>query len=147
MTMTKAAVVLGFLLLAAVAAPLRGPCDLKLVEKKTWCPKCLAYVPRGDVRGGSCPKDRARVETHDICVKQIYVAKCHSTTTGLKPVVCCGVTYDKPTDDVARVVWTCAGCPEKSYARDFKHPDICSGRKVTKSCEKSGTAPHSSLGK
>ena len=142
--------VLALALLAAPAGPvegLRGPCDLKSLEKKTWCPTCVMYVPRADVKAGACPKDKSRVETHDVCVKTIYVAKCHPTTTGLKPVTCCGVLYDKGTDDLAKVVWICEGCKEKSTQRDFKHPETCANKKVTKACEKSGTAPHSSIGK
>lgn len=139
--------VLALVLLGAPAVALRGPCDMKGVEKKTWCPTCLAYVPRADVKGGACPKDKARVETHDVCVKSVYMAKCHPTTIGLKPVTCCGVVYDKGTDDLARIFWVCAGCKEKSALRDFKHPDTCPGVKVAKTCEKSGTSPHSSIGK
>jgi hypothetical protein len=139
--------VAAFVLLVAPVASLRGPCDLKGVEKKTWCPTCAAYVPRADVKAGSCPKDKARVETRDVCVKTIYVAKCHPTTTGLKPVTCCGVLYDKGSEDLARVVWVCQGCKEKAFLRDFKHPDTCPDKKAVRACEKSGTSPHSSIGK
>lgn len=144
--MTKIAAALVF---AAVLAPaaLRGPCDLKLLEKKAWCGTCVAYVPRSQVKAGACPKDKGRVDIVDVCVKTFYVAACHPTTTGLKPLSCCGVTYDKPTEDLAKVFWTCAGCNEKSKIRDFKHPDTCTSRKVAKACEKSGTAPHSAVGK
>lgn len=138
---------LACVLLAAPALTPRGPCDMKGVEKKTWCPTCVAYVPRADVKGGVCPKDKKAVQTHDVCVKTIYVAKCHSSTTGLKPVSCCGVLYDKGTDDLARIQWVCATCKEKSFIRDFKHPDTCAEKKVAKACEKSGTSPHSSIGK
>ncbi|HEX7896150.1 MAG TPA: hypothetical protein VF950_00115 [Planctomycetota bacterium] len=138
---------LALVLLGAPAAALRGPCDLKAVEKKTWCPTCVMYVPRADVKGGACPKDKAKVETQDVCVKQVYVAKCHPTTIGLKPVTCCGILYDKGTDDLAKVYWLCEGCKEKAYLRDFRHPDTCPNRKVIKTCEKSGTSPHSTIGK
>ena len=140
--------ILAIVLLAAPAvAPLRGPCDLKGVEKKTWCPTCVMYVPRADVKAGACPKDKSRVETQDVCVKQIYVAKCHPTTTGLKPVTCCGNVYDKGSEDLAKVVWVCEGCKEKSTQREFKHPESCPNKKVAKTCEKSGTSPHSTIGK
>ena len=144
--MTKIAAVLAFAAALAPAA-LRGPCDVKVTERKTWCEKCVAFIPRADVRGGACPKDKASVKQVDVCVKNLYVAKCHPTTTGLKPVVCCGITYDKGTEDVAKVFWQCDGCKEKAAVRDFKHLDSCPGKKVVKTCEKSGTAPHSSFGK
>lgn len=144
--MTKLAAVLMFLGALAPAA-LRGPCDLKVTERKTWCDKCSAFIPRADVKGGACPKDKATVKQVEVCVKTIYVAKCHPTTTGLKPVVCCGNTYDKGTEDVAKIFWACATCQEKATIRDFKHPDSCASKKVVKTCEKSGTSPHSAVGK
>lgn len=150
--MTKLAAALA---LAVAALPpalsrvegLRAPCDMKSTEKKTWCGTCVAYVPRADVKGGACPKDKSRVETHDVCVKTIYAAKCHPTTTGLKPVTCCGVTYDKGSDDLARIFYVCSTCKEKSAIRDYKHPPACTEVKVTRACEKSGVAPHSTIGK
>jgi len=144
--MTKAVAVLLFLGALAPAA-LRGPCDLKVTERKSWCDKCASFIPRADVKGGACPKDKANVKQVDVCVKNIYVAKCHPTTTGLKPVVCCGITYDKGSEDLAKVFWVCATCEEKSTIRDFKHPDSCAKAKVAKTCEKSGTAPHAAAGK
>lgn len=146
--MTKIVAALGFAVLALSSVEgLRGPCDLKLLEKKAWCGTCVAYVPRAQVKAGVCPKDKERVDILDVCVKTFYVAACHPTTTGLKPLSCCGVTYDKPTEDLAKVFWNCEGCKEKSKIRDFKHPDTCTARKVVKACEKSGTAPHSAVGK
>jgi hypothetical protein len=144
--MSKLAAVL-FVLASLAPAALRGPCDVKVTERKTWCPKCSAFVPRADVKGGACPKDKASVNQIEVCVKSVYVAKCHPTTTGLKPVVCCGITYDKAVEDIAKVVWVCAGCPEKSFSRDYKHADSCANRKVSKACEKSGTSPHGTAGK
>ncbi len=142
---------IGKLALAALLAlpllPLRGPCDLKGAEKKAWCTTCLAYIPRGEVKASACPKDKGRVEIVDVCVKNLYVARCHPTTSGLKPVSCCGVTYDKPTEDIAKIMWVCSTCKEKSLQRELKHADSCTEKKVVKSCEKSGTAPHSSIGK
>ncbi len=135
------------LLLALPLLPLRGPCDLKGVEKKAWCTTCLAFIPRADVKAGACPKDKGKVEVVDVCVKHIYVARCHPTTSGLKPVACCGVTYDKPTEDVAKILWACATCKEKGATRDLKHAEACAEKKVAKTCEKSGTSPHSSIGK
>lgn len=125
----------------------RAPCDLKTVEKKAWCGTCNAYVPRADVKAGACPKDKARVDIVDVCVKQLYVAKCHPTTAGVKPVSCCGLTYDKPTDDYSRVLWTCSTCKEKGPARELKHAESCADKKTVKTCEKSGAAPHFSFGK
>lgn len=136
------------LALAALApAALKGPCDIKVTERKTWCEKCNAYIPRADVKGGACPKDKAAVKQVEVCVKSLYVAKCHPTTTGLKPVVCCGVTYDKAVEDVAKTFYGCAGCMEKGPTRDFKHAEACANKKVAKTCEKSGSSPHSTVGK
>ena len=136
------------LLLALPVVPLRGPCDLKTVEKKAWCATCLAYIPRAEVKASTCPKDKGKVEIVDVCVKNMYVARCHPTTSGLKPIACCGVTYDKPTELTARVFWACETCKEKGANREaVKHPESCAEKKVVKTCEKSGTAPHSSIGK
>jgi hypothetical protein len=141
---------LKLLLAAALLAPLalRGPCDLKTSEKKAWCGTCAAFVPRADVKAGACPKDKARVDVVDVCVKPIFIAKCHPTTQGLKPVSCCGTTYDKPTEDFAKIHWVCTTCKEKGPNRDaLKHLEACADKKAVKTCEKSGSVPHVSFGK
>ncbi len=131
-------------LVAFVSAPLRGPCDLKTVVKKTWCPTCAKYVEKADTKGGACLKDKAKVENHDVCVKQVYVARCHPDRSSPKPVSCCGNLYDKPVEELAKVVW---GCPECKAAAPtlstVKHAPTCPpGKSPKKTCERSGTGQH-----
>lgn len=141
------AAVLLFAGAVASATSFRAPCDMKGADKKAWCGSCAAYIPRGEVKASTCPKDKGRVEIIDVCVKNLYVAKCHPTTSGLKPLTCCGVLYDKPTEDLAKIFWLCSGCKEKGANRELRHLDSCTDRKAVKTCEKSGTAPHSTVGK
>ena len=144
--MTRFLAALLLFALVPPAEPLRGPCDMKSTEKKPWCPTCSAYLPRGDVKVGSCPKDKSRVETHTVCVKSIYVPACHPDKKGLSPVKCCGVLHDKPTPDEARILYRCAGCEEQAFnLPDVKHKETCTSKNAKKQCEKSGTAPHSTL--
>ena len=133
-------------LVAAAPAPARrGPCDLKSTVKKAWCDTCSAYLSRADVKAGSCPKDKKRVEVREICIKPTYVALCHPNKTGLSPVKCCGTTYDKPVDDEAPVVFKCDGCMQSAFTINVKHAEGCGSRKAKKTCEKSGTAPHATF--
>ena len=121
----------------------RGPCDLKTVEKKLWCPKCVAYVDKKETKGGECVKDKAKTESHDVCIKQVYVARCHPDRSSAKPVSCCGNTYDKPTDELARILYACAECMEKAPTSGaVKHPETCKSKAAKKTCEKSGTGQH-----
>jgi hypothetical protein len=145
--MTRIALALAALCaLGTAAEPLRGPCDMKSTEKKTFCPSCAAYVPRGDVKGGSCPKDKTRVETHDICIKSMYVPPCHPDKKALSPVKCCGVLHDKPSPDEARIFFKCDECMEQAFtAGGVKHKETCVAKRTKKTCEKSGMAPHSTL--
>jgi len=119
---------------------------MKTSEKKTFCPTCAAYVPRGDVKAGSCPKDKSRVETHDVCIKQMYVPACHPDKKAISPVKCCGVLHDKPSPDSARISFKCEECMELAFsALALKHKETCVSKKSKKLCEKSGMAPHSTL--
>jgi hypothetical protein len=137
-------------LAAAVALGLafssfRGPCDLKTVEKKVYCPKCVAYVDKKDTKSGECVKDKAKTETVEVCIKQVYVARCHPDKTGSKPVSCCGNTYDKPTEELSRVIYACSDCMEKGATSGaVKHTEACKNKIAKKSCEKSGTGQHMS---
>lgn len=140
--MAKLLAVLSFAALLAAAPARRGPCDLKDTVKKAWCPSCAAYLSRADVKAGSCPKDKTRVETRELCLKKMYIALCHPNKTGLSPVRCCGTTYDKPTDDESPVVFKCEECMQSAFTLKVVHADGCASKKAVKTCEKSGTAPH-----
>ena len=132
------------LVLALAFASSRGPCDLKTVEKKVYCPKCVKYVDKKDTKGGECVKDKAKTENHDVCIKQVYVARCHPDKTGAKPVSCCGNTYDKPTEELARIIYVCGECMEKGPSTGaVKHTEACKAKIAKKTCEKSGTGQHS----
>lgn len=143
--MAKIAAILSLAAALSAAPSLRGPCDVKTVVKKAWCPTCAAYLNRGDIRAGSCPKDKTRVENREICVKPIYTALCHPNKTGLSPIKCCGQNYDKPTDDESPVIFKCDECMKSAFSISVKHEPTCGSRKAKKTCEKSGTSPHSSL--
>jgi len=143
--MAKLAALLSVAALLGAAPVLRGDCDLKSTVKKAWCPTCAAYLSRADVKAGSCPKDKTRVQTRELCVKAMYTALCHPQKTGLTPVKCCGTTYDKPTDDESPVIYKCGECMESGSTVNVTHASTCVSRKAKKTCEKSGTAPHATF--
>ena len=143
--MAKLLALLSLATALAAAPALRGPCDLKNTVKKAWCPTCSAYLSRADVKAGSCPKDKTRVETRELCVKSTYIALCHPNKTGLSPVKCCGTTYDKPTDEEAPVIYKCDECMQSSLTTHVKHEESCVSKNAKKTCEKSGTAPHATF--
>jgi hypothetical protein len=134
--------------LAAIAAlafsSARGPCDLKTIEKRTWCPKCVKYVEKADLKGEECVKDKAKVEKHEVCIKKVYVARCHPDRASDKPVSCCGVTYDKASEQLSKVIWACPACAQKGATlAGVKHADTCTSKTPKKTCELSGTGQHS----
>lgn len=142
--MSRLAALLPVVALSLAFASARGPCDVKTVEKRTWCPKCAKYVEKADVKGGECIKDKTKTENHEVCIKQVYVARCHPDRTSNKPVSCCGVTYDKPTEQLSRVIWACPTCMQKAPTLGaVKHLDTCTSKTPKKSCELSGTGQHS----
>lgn len=141
--MSRLAVLVPLVALSLAFAPLRGPCDLKNVEKRIWCPKCVKYVEKAETKGGECVKDKAKTENHDVCIKQVYVARCHPDRASNKPVSCCGNTYDKPVDQLSRVIFACGECMQKGPTLvAVKHPETCKSRNPKKSCELSGTGQH-----
>ncbi len=134
------------LVLSLAFASARGPCDLKTVQKKVWCPTCAKYVDKKETKSGKCLKDKAKTENQDVCVKQVYVARCHPDRTGSKPVSCCGNTYDKPTEELSRVLFACPDCAQKAPTSGaVKHAEACKNKIAKKTCEKSGTGQHISV--
>lgn len=130
--------------LSLAFASARGPCDLKTLEKKLWCPKCVKYVEKKDTKGGECVKDKAKTENVEVCIKQVYVARCHPDKTSNKPVSCCGNLYDKPTEELSRVIYACPACMQKAPTLGaVKHTDTCANKVPKKTCELSGTGQHS----
>ena len=142
--MRRLLVLIPVLALSLAFASARGPCDLKTVEKRTWCPKCVKYVDKADVKSGECVKDKAKIENQEVCIKQVYVARCHPDKTSSKPVSCCGNLYDKPVEQLSRVIWACPTCMQKGATlAAVMHTDTCTNKVPKKTCELSGTGQHS----
>ncbi len=52
-------------------------CDMKSVEKKTYCPKCDKVLGKDEAKGKKCSKDETETLMVDVCVKKSYKFACH----------------------------------------------------------------------
>jgi hypothetical protein len=72
--MRRAFVAILFAAAAAVAAaPLRAPCDVKVVEKGVYCTKEERLIFAGNVKDGKCANDQADARDVEVCVKEHFV--------------------------------------------------------------------------
>ena len=126
------------------AAKKSGPaCDLATVEDAAWCAKCKKYREKEQLDGTTCKECQTETEKLKVCVKK-WIPRCgmHGQTPHLenccKSKKCCVMeTLRSP------IVYVCEGCgqsarEEAKIAHDVKAHE----KKVVKSCELSGTAPH-----
>jgi hypothetical protein len=121
---------------ASAYALARPGCDMKTTEKRWFCKKCDKLFPKSETKIRKCPEDKADLVQVDLCVKQKYVALCHPTKSGSKPVTCCGNVYDKATPDEAGIFHACQTCGAKARRLpDLKHLESCTDKKTKKTCE------------
>jgi hypothetical protein len=120
----------------APAAPSTAGCAMKLLEKRNWCPKCDKLFGKDDQKLRKCPDDKTDLTQVEICIQQVYIARCHPDKKGSKPVSCCGNLYDKPTNDEKSVYTSCEGCRVKHrQPTKLVHAPDCPNRKTVKACE------------
>ena len=67
--------------------PAASDCDLKTLEKVSWCPKCDKVLEKGDIKDGKHSDKECGTATKEIelCVKKYYAADCHPNKTSEKP--------------------------------------------------------------
>lgn len=124
--------------------PAAGPaCDLAKVEDADWCPKCKKAVAKEGLEGDKCKICMTATEKVKVCVK-MWIPRCgmHEQHPHLenccKSKKCCVMTADK-----SPIVYKCLGCgqsarEEAKVVHDAKDHE----KKVVRTCEASGTAPH-----
>lgn len=120
-----------------------APCDAATVEDATWCPKCRKAVAKEGLDGDKCKVCMTVTEKVKVCVKN-WIPRCgmHEQKPHLenccKSKKCCVMTADK-----SPIIYKCTGCgqsarEESKIAHDAKDHE----KKVVRTCEASGTAPH-----
>jgi hypothetical protein len=159
--MKKLLVPLGALALIGLIAPVyaalqgKNDCNLARVENAQYCTACSAVVEKDGIKDGKCKKDETKLVQVQQCVKSSYHCGCGGG--------CCKVDSDKPgnckcnkplKEDASKclVVYTCKNCGASSPIQNqVKHDDEKHKEKKDKAtartCEKSGTAPHTATGK
>lgn len=119
------------------------PCDLAKVEEAIWCPKCKKAREKDQLDGDKCKVCQTATEKLQVCVKT-WIARCgmheqhpHAECC-CKSKKCCVSEVNK-----SPVVFKCLGCGQMAreeglIAHDPKEHE----KKVVRTCEASGTAPH-----
>lgn len=146
MTPLKIALAL-FCALASVSAQdaaRKGPaCDVATVEEAAWCSKCKKPREKDQLDGARCKDCQTETEKLQVCVKK-WIPRCgmHEQKPHLenccKSKKCCVLEASK-----SPVVYVCEGCGQSAREEDkIAHGTKAHEKKVAKSCELSGTAPH-----
>jgi len=119
------------------------PCDLATVEDAIWCPKCKKTREKDQLEGDKCKDCQTPTEKLKVCVKK-WIPRCgmHGQTPHLenccKSKKCCVMETSK-----SPIAYQCTGCgqmarEEGKIVHDSKEHE----KKVVRTCEASGTAPH-----
>ncbi|HET6203066.1 MAG TPA: hypothetical protein VFI25_09730 [Planctomycetota bacterium] len=133
----------------AISLPDAKPCDMKSVAAAPYCDKCGAFVDASTVDAEKKTHkgtDHA-VRNVDACSKtevRCTASGCSMAwTKGATTPACCKEHTTKDEVVRARVGVRCGECKAwAEKASDLKHAKAdCKGT-ASKSCEKSGTAPH-----
>lgn len=135
------------LLLAAWAGPDQekgsrqgGPCDLKMIQMVPYCTTCKTVDPQLDPDGQHCG---ARPKDVEVCLKT-YTECTKCSSKNLEDIACCADAKKEKRTDKSLVLYRCEGCGMKGEREGPCIGESCikAGKKVKRSCEKSGTFPH-----
>lgn len=143
-TLLALSIILALTSLAAQEPPKKGPpCDVATVEEAAWCAKCKKWREKEQLDGVKCKECSSETEKVKVCVKK-WIPRCgmHEQKPHLdhccKSKKCCVMETSR-----SPVGFLCEGCgqfarEEGKIAHDAKEHE----KKVVKSCELSGSAPH-----
>jgi hypothetical protein len=111
---------------AGFAFALAGDCDLRTTEPVSYCEKCEKALDKDKIKSGKCDTCQTPVRKAEYCVKK---------------------TKDGQPDKCL-VIYVCEGCgarsPIKAILKHDEAKDKDAKKKgVKRTCEKSGSAPHS----
>lgn len=124
------------------------PCALRCVETAYWCTTCGGYVEdarrqvdRREMRHRECGSE---VQEHQVCVIRGFRCEtCYRMYE--RQGACCGARTGALADR-SRVIYRCGfdGCSVQSYEEGTCTNEECPQyrRRLRRSCEKSGRAPH-----
>jgi hypothetical protein len=126
------------------AAKKAGPaCDLATVEDASWCAKCKKFREKEQLDGAKCKECQTETEKLKVCVKK-WIPRCgmHEQKPHLenccKSKKCCVMETSR-----SPIVYVCEGCGQSAREEaKIAHDAKAHEKKVVKSCELSGTAPH-----
>jgi hypothetical protein len=133
-----------------------GPCDTKQTEKVKWCPKCDKVLEKADIEKdkhkGDCGEAAKEIE---LCCKKLYACGCGGSCCQVEQATPGKCSCNKPLkakDDKCKVMHECETCGAKGpVAADVQHDEEKhkdkKEKKLKRTCEKSGAAPHSTQAK
>lgn len=132
------------MLLLCIAACCGQDCDLRFVEIAKFCERCTTIDPKLDEKGRCCEIAPKFVE---VCVKTFYECrKCGKQSLADMP--CCpDAGIDKRTSK-SMLIFRCEGCRAVGTGEAACLSGNCAseGRRLRRTCLKSGTFPHVGMG-
>ena len=117
------------------------PCDLRAIEKMSYCASCERFDPPLDARGRCdiCGKEISNV---DVCVKKAH--QCIRCGRMQAPPGKCRDLAMREVTARSLVIFKCAGCGTIGEKEGACVTPSCraAGRKVVRTCRHSGLWPH-----
>lgn len=131
---------LGLFIGSVSAAVDDKPCDLSNLKAAPYCGKCHTIDPKVDMDGKCCGSELKEVWA---CVKTCFECSgCHKLM--VKDESCCKGMKNEGKTVKALIVYKCEGCGATAEKEGNCANAKCkaAGKKIKKTCEKSGTCPH-----
>ena len=120
-----------------------APCDAATIEDAVWCFKCKKPREKEQLDGEKCKDCHSDTEKIKVCVKK-WIPRCgmHNQSPHLES--CCKSKFCCKFETIkSPLTFKCEGCGKT--ARDeakIEHDAKVHEKKVSKTCEASGTQPH-----
>ena len=119
-------------------------CDLRDVEIAKYCERCRTLAPKVDERGRCCELVPRFVEA---CVKTFFeCGKCGKQSRSDAP--CCPDGEMEKRTSKSMLIYRCEGCGAigRGEAACISPSCAIEGRRIRRTCLKSGTFPHVRVG-